>query len=84
MLHHFASKELLYRALLETLAQDLMQRMDRDAGRHRRPGSATGRLCRRAAGLDARAPLAAQLVTRELLDNSERIATAQTRPLERF
>ena len=28
LLHHFASKELLYRALLETLAQDLMQRMD--------------------------------------------------------
>lgn len=29
-------------------------------------------------------PLAAQLIARELLDNSERIATAQTRPLEQF
>lgn len=29
-------------------------------------------------------PAAAQVITRELLDNSERIATAQNRPLERF
>lgn len=84
LLHHFASKELLYRALLETLAQDLMQRMDRMLADTTAPDQ-------RLAGFVAvqldwmpERPLAAQLVTRELLDNSERIATAQTRPLERF
>lgn len=83
LLHHFASKELLYRALLEAHGQNLMQRMDALLAHAAPPDQLAGFI---ALQLDwmRDCPAAAQLITRELLDNSERIAKAQTRPLERF
>lgn len=84
LLHHFASKEVLYRAVLEKQAEELMARM------HRRVDAA-GNLHKRLQAyvalqvewMHAR-PAGFKLVTRELLDNSERIQQAQARPLEVF
>ena len=84
LLHHFASKELLYRALLEALAQDLTQRLDQMMECTPDPAQRLQGFIALQLDWMRERPLAAQLITRELLDNSERIATAQTRPLERF
>lgn len=84
LLHHFASKELLYRALLETLAQDLTLRLDQMLDQTPAPAQRLQGFIALQLDWMRERPLAAQLITRELLDNSERIATAQTRPLEQF
>lgn len=84
LLHHFPSKEVLYRAVLEKQAEELMARM------HRRVDSARSLQKRLQAFVDLQVewmhdrPTGFRLVTRELLDNSERIELAQTRPLEAF
>lgn len=84
LLHHFRSKEVLYRAVLEKQAEDLMARMDK------RVRSARSLQERLQAFVELHVewmhvrPTGFKLVTRELLDNSERIKLAQTRPLEGF
>lgn len=84
LLHHFPSKEALYRAVLEKQAEALMARMDRSVGS---AGSLQERLqafvSLQVEWMRAR-PTGFRLVTRELLDNAERIQSAQTRPLEGF
>ena len=84
LLHHFPSKELLYRAVLEKQAEELMARM------HRRVDAA-GSLPQRLQAFVAlqvewmhARPTGYRLVTRELLDNAQRIQQAQIRPLEVF
>ena len=84
LLHHFPSKEVLYRAVLEVQARELKERMEQgvhsgDPLQHRLQAF----VLLQVAWMQAR-PAGFKLITRELLDNSERIATAQTRPLERF
>lgn len=84
LLHHFRSKEVLYRAVLEKQAEDLMARM------HKRVRSARSLQERLQAFVELHVewmhvrPTGFKLVTRELLDNSERIKLAQSRPLEGF
>lgn len=84
LLHHFRSKEVLYRAVLEKQAEDLLARMSK------RVRSARGPEGRLQAFVELHVewmhvrPTGFKLVTRELLDNSERIKLAQTRPLEGF
>ncbi len=84
LLHHFPSKEVLYRAVLEKQAEELM------AGMHRRVDAAKSLQKRLQAFVDLQVewmrdrPTGFRLVTRELLDNSERIELAKTRPLEAF
>lgn len=84
LLHHFPSKETLYRAVLEKQAGELMARMQRrvDAA-----ASLQERLRAfvelQVEWMNAR-PTGFRLITRELLDNSERIELAQARPLEGF
>ncbi|WP_171020216.1 TetR/AcrR family transcriptional regulator [Hydrogenophaga sp. 2FB] len=84
LLHHFPSKEVLYRAVLERQAEDLMESM------HQRVESAKSLPKRLQAFVEIqvewmqRRPTGYKLVTRELLDNAERIELAHTRPLEVF
>ena len=84
LLHHFPSKEVLYRAVLEKQAEELMARMRQDVD------TADGVHQRLLAFVALQAdwmqtnPAGYKLVTRELLDNAERIQQAQARPLERF
>lgn len=84
LLHHFPSKEVLYRAVLEKQAEELMARM------HQRVESAKNLQKRLQAFVELQVewmqlrPTGFKLVTRELLDNSERIEMAHTRPLEVF
>ncbi|PIF74786.1 TetR family transcriptional regulator [Variovorax sp. 54] len=84
LLHHFPSKELLYRAVLEKQAEELMARMRK---RVDTSASLQARLQAYVAlqveWMQAR-PTGFRLVTRELLDNAERIQQAQIRPLESF
>lgn len=84
LLHHFPSKEVLYRVVLEKQAEELMTRMHR---RVETAGSLQKRLQAYVAlqveWMHAR-PTGFKLVTRELLDNAERIQQAQIRPLEVF
>ncbi|MGR4871231.1 TetR/AcrR family transcriptional regulator [Variovorax sp. LARHSF232] len=84
LLHHFPSKEVLYRAVLEKQAEELMALMQR---RVEPAGSLALRLqafvALQVEWMHTR-PTGFRLVTRELLDNSERIQLAQTRPLEVF
>lgn len=84
LLHHFPSKEALYRAVLEKQAAELMALMHR---RVELAGSLHQRLeayvALQVEWMRAR-PTGFKLVTRELLDNAERIQHAQTRPLENF
>ena len=84
LLHHFRSKEVLYRAVLEKQAEDLSARMSK------RVGSARSLEKRLQAFVELHVewmqvrPTGFKLVPRELHDNSERIKLAQTRPLEGF
>lgn len=84
LLHHFPSKEALYRAVLEKQAGELTTLMHR---RVELAGSLHQRLeayvALQVEWMRAR-PAGFRLVTRELLDNAERIQHAQTRPLENF
>jgi AcrR family transcriptional regulator len=84
LLHHFPSKEVLYRVVLEKQAEELMTRMHR---RVETAGSLQKRLqafvALQVEWMHAR-PTGFKLVTRELLDNAERIQQAQIRPLEVF
>ena len=84
LLHHFPSKEVLYRAVLEVQARELMERMEQGV---QSGGPLQQRLQAfiflQVAWMQAR-PAGFKLITRELLDNSERIEQAQTRPLEAF
>ncbi|MBS0452343.1 MAG: TetR family transcriptional regulator [Proteobacteria bacterium] len=84
LLHHFPSKETLYRAVLEKQAEELMARMHK---RVDKAGNLQERLQAYVAlqveWMQAR-PTGFKLVTRELLDNAERIQQAQARPLEKF
>lgn len=84
LLHHFPSKQALYRAVLETQAKELMERMEQGV----RPGDDLQQRLQAFVMLQldwmqAR-PAGFKLITRELLDNSERIEQAQFRPLEAF
>jgi AcrR family transcriptional regulator len=84
LLHHFPSKEKLYRAVLEKQAEALMLRMRKHVE------AAAGLEARLQAFVDLQVewmharPTGFKLITRELLDNSERVTVAQTRPLEGF
>ena len=84
LLHHFPSKEELYRAVLEQQAEELMERL------HKRFESAGSLQERLQAFVELQVewmqvrPTGFKLITRELLDNSERIQVAQARPLEAF
>lgn len=84
LLHHYPSKEHLYRAVLEEQARDLAARM------HRRLAKADSLAQRLTDFIAVQVewmrvrPAGFRLITRELLDNSERMKTAQTRPLESF
>jgi TetR/AcrR family transcriptional regulator len=84
LLHHFPSKEVLYRVVLEKQATELMTRMRR---RVKPAGSLQERLQAfvelQVEWMRAR-PTGFKLVTRELLDNAERIKVAHARPLEGF
>ena len=84
LLHHFPSKKLLYRAVLEKQAEELMARMQQDV--HAMDGLRQRLLAfvvLQIEWMEAH-PAGYRLVTRELLDNTERIEQAQARPLERF
>ncbi|MEX8194216.1 TetR/AcrR family transcriptional regulator [Comamonas guangdongensis] len=84
LLHHFPSKERLYRAVLELQARELTARMQAllsgtDSPAERLQGFVALQLD----WMRSR-PTGARLIARELLDNGERIAAAQARPLEAF
>ena len=84
LLHHFPSKELLYLAVLMQQAEDLNGRLNRGFA------AATDLAQRLQAFVSLQVawmherPSGFRLVTRELLDNTERIQKAQTRPLEDY
>ncbi len=85
LLHHYPSKEALYRAVLEKQAAELMALVH---GRVELAGSSLHQRLQAYVALQVEwmraRPTGFRLVTRELLDNAERIQHAQTRPLENF
>lgn len=83
LLHHFRSKEVLYRAVLEKQAEDLLARMSKVRSA-RSPRERLRAFVELHVEWMRVRPTGYKLVTRELLDNSERIELAQTRPLEGF
>jgi TetR/AcrR family transcriptional regulator len=87
LLHHFPSKEALYRAVLEKQAQGLMDSLSPCLNKREGDGDVPARVQAYVA-LQVQwmqeQPVGFKLITRELLDNAERIATAQVRPLEAF
>ncbi|MET3371854.1 AcrR family transcriptional regulator [Variovorax boronicumulans] len=84
LLHHFPSKEVLYRAVLEKQAEDLTARIcKRVEAAPDLPARLQAFVALQVEWMHAR-PTGFKLVTRELLDNAERIQHAQTRPLEGF
>lgn len=84
LLHHFPSKAVLYRAVLELQAAELEARMQQ------RFDAATGLPERLLAFVELQVewmrdrPASFKLITRELLDNSARMEVAHTKPLEGF
>jgi len=84
LLHHFPSKEKLYRAVLEKQAEELTERMRRRVG----PAASLDERLRAFVALQVEwmhaRPTGFKLITRELLDNTERVEAAQARPLEGF
>lgn len=84
LLHHFRSKEVLYRAVLEKQAEDLSTRMSKRVRPARSPKERLQAFVELHVEWMQVRPTGFKLVTRELLDNSERIQLAQTRPLEGF
>jgi AcrR family transcriptional regulator len=84
LLHHFPSKERLYRAVLELQAGELTARMQALlSGRDDLAQRLQGFVALQLDWMLSR-PTGARLIARELLDNGERIAAAQARPLEAF
>jgi len=84
LLHHFPSKERLYRAVLELQAGELTARMQALlSGRDDLVQRLQGFVALQLDWMLSR-PSGAKLIARELLDNGERIAAAQARPLEVF
>ena len=84
LLHHFPSKELLYRAVLELQAADLTERLHCGFAKAKNPEQRLQAfVLLQVEWMHAR-PSGFRLITRELLDNSERIGIAQQRPLETF
>lgn len=84
LLHHFPSKEVLYRAVLEKQAEALMARMRKRVGAGASlPARLQAYVALQVEWMQTR-PTGFRLVTRELLDNAERIQQAQIRPLESF
>ena len=84
LLHHFPSKERLYRAVLELQASELTARMQALlSGRDDLVQRLQGFVALQLDWMLSR-PTGARLIARELLDNGERIAAAQARPLEAF
>jgi AcrR family transcriptional regulator len=82
LLHHFPSKNKLYRAVLEALATDLEQRLaEASAAADVTPAARLRATLRAQAIWTARQPQAARLVLRELLDNLGRVEQAQNLPL---
>ncbi len=84
LLHHFPSKEKLYRAVLEIQAEALMRRMRRPLDPARSLPQRLQAFVELQVGWMRARPTGFRLITRELLDNAERMKVAQSRPLEGF
>jgi TetR/AcrR family transcriptional regulator len=83
-LHHFASKEKLYKAVLERLSEELEARMQAILAKHASPADRLRALVRQNVGGLIEHPERSRLILRELLDNVGRLEHAKSLPLTRF
>jgi len=84
LLHYFPSKESLYQAVLEKQAHDLSTHMDIAHGATKPTRERLRDFIRLQIDWMRMNPNGYKLITRELLDNPERIRSAHNRPLEAF
>lgn len=84
LIHHFASKSALYRAVLERLAGELDRRLEETVGPAADPGRRLAGLVEVQVRWALDRPQAFRLVQRELVDNRDRVATAHVLPLAGF
>ena len=84
LIHHFPSKPALYRAVLERLAEEIDGRLAAAIASARGVEARLRAFVRILADWSYERPLAVRLIPRELLDNSERVATARVPPLSAF
>jgi AcrR family transcriptional regulator len=84
VLHHFASKEKLYKAVLQRLGDDLEADMEAIAARAGAPHERLRLALRHQAAGVAANPRRNRLILRELMDNLGRVEHAKSFPLRRW
>jgi AcrR family transcriptional regulator len=84
VLHHFPSKERLYKAVLERISKWLVEDADAALGGLRAPAERLRAMIRRTVAGIAASPGVERLILRELLDNVGRVEHARSLPLMPF
>lgn len=84
LLHHFPSKAKLYRAVLESIAEDVTRRLEGGLAGVAAPSAALALLVSEQLAFFERRPAGFRVVQRELLDNAERVQLAHVLPLKAY
>ena len=84
LLHHFPSKAKLYRAVLESIAEDVTRHLERGLAGAAAPRAALELLVAEQFAFFDRRPAGFRVVQRELLDNAERVQLAHVLPLKAY
>ncbi|QQS10714.1 MAG: TetR family transcriptional regulator [Rhodospirillales bacterium] len=83
-LHHFASKEKLYEAVLDRFADSFESELQAIVDRHDTPGARLRAALRHEAARMAAHPRRYRLLLREMLDNPDRVERARALPFTRY
>lgn len=84
LLHHFPSKAKLYRAVLESIAEDVTRHLEEGLAGAGAPRAALELLVAEQFAFFDRRPDGFRVVQRELLDNAERVQLAHVLPLKAY
>lgn len=84
LLHHFPSKAKLYRAVLESIAEDVTRHLEDGLAGAASPAAAVALLVAEQLAFFDRRPDGFRVVQRELLDNAERVQLAHVLPLRAY
>lgn len=84
LLHHFPSKAKLYRAVLESLAEEITARLRRALATASTPTQRLRVLVRDHMAWMAEHPQGIRVIQRELLDNAERVSGAHVLPMQPY